>query len=59
MAKNQGSMEMFSLRMDKETIEELERLAQARYLPLRIMIRIWIMERIEKEKEGVTNGQKV
>ena len=39
----------FPLRLDPENIVQLRKLATKRYLQVGTMVRMWIMERLEKE----------
>lgn len=44
---------MFSVRLPEETIEELEDIAQSRYMPTRTLVRSWIMQRLDAERMNI------
>jgi predicted DNA-binding protein len=56
MKKN---MEIFSIRLKPETIEKLNKISNQKHLPMRTMVRSWLMERIDKELMEVNNGEEI
>ena len=53
---SQNIMEIFSVRLKSETISELREISKDRHLPLRTMVRAWILERLDLEKRDDNNG---
>jgi hypothetical protein len=47
---------MFSIRLNPSAIENLNKVSELKHLPMRTMIRSWIMERLEKELEVSEDG---
>jgi hypothetical protein len=44
-------MTMFSIRLKPSIIEKLNEISKLKHLPMRTMIRAWILDRLENELE--------
>jgi len=47
-----STMEHFTLRLPSEAVSELEEMSKQAYIPLRTMVRAWIMQRLREEKQA-------
>lgn len=46
-----AQMNTFAIRLPDATIQEVTMIAGLRYIPTRTMVRGWVMERLEHERE--------
>lgn len=42
-------LKLFTTRMSEESVNQLTEIAKTKHLPMRTMLRSWILERIEQE----------
>lgn len=42
-------LKLFTTRMSEESVDQLTEIAKIKHLPMRTMLRSWILERIEQE----------
>ena len=53
---SEGRMDLVSLRLPAEMIDEVKAIASVRHLPYQTLIRSWIGERVDKEREAIRRG---
>ena len=51
-------MELISLRFPTDMIEQVRAIAERRHLPYQTMLRSWVAERIDAERDGLDRNQK-
>lgn len=52
-----SQMKMLAVRLPESAIREMEQIAKARYVPVRTMIRSWIMVRLDAERAPATTEE--
>ena len=49
-------MELFTLRLPPEVVSEVEEVADKVHIPLRTLVRSWILQRLDEEKGRRSNN---